>query len=69
LLELNRPQQALEALQKAATLLPQDPRPFFLLARVYSKLQNQAEAAKALQQFAELKKRQGATGGMAYRPN
>jgi len=46
-----------------------NPSPFFLLARAYGKVQNQVEAAKALQQFAELKKRQGETGGMAYRPN
>jgi len=32
-------------------------------------VQNQEEAAKALEQYAELKKLQGQTGGMAYRPN
>jgi Flp pilus assembly protein TadD len=69
LLELGQLQESIEALRKAADLNPKDPSTYFLLARAFAKVQNQAEAAKALQQFTELKKQQGATGGMAYRPN
>ena len=69
LLELDQPEEAVFELTKAASLLPKDPRPYYLLARAYSKMKKAEEADKALREFAELKKLQAASGGMAYRPN
>jgi predicted Zn-dependent protease len=69
LLEQGQQNAAIKPLTESAGLLPEDPRPYYLLARAYAKMDKQEESARALQQFAELKKKQGATSGMAYRPN
>ena len=56
-------------LQRAASLNPDSPSPFYLLGRAFEKLQRKEEAARAFEQFAVLKKKQAATGGMAYQPH
>lgn len=53
------------SLRKAIALNPQDPSPHYLLARVLDKLGKGDEARNERQRFAELKKAQPASAGMA----
>ncbi|MBI3662089.1 MAG: tetratricopeptide repeat protein [Acidobacteria bacterium] len=69
LLDLGRTEEAIRMLQRSAALNPDSPSPYYLLGRAFEKLQRKGEAAKAFEQFAALKKKQAATGGMAYRPH
>ncbi len=65
LLSQGATEAGVQALQRAIALNPADPSPHFLLARALAKL-GQAEASKQeMQRFAELKKAQVASGGMA----
>jgi len=53
------------SLRKAADLNPKDPSPHYQLARVLGKLGRNEEARSEQERFAELKKAQPATAGMA----
>ena len=55
------------ALRRAIELDPQDPSPHYLLARTLEKSGNPEAAREERQRFAELKKSQPRTGGMAGR--
>jgi Flp pilus assembly protein TadD len=57
--------QAEPVLRKAAELKTTDPSPHYQLARVLEKLGKTDEARKERERFAELKKAQRATAGMA----
>ena len=60
--------EALKALQQVVTLTPEDATAHYQLAQALQKSGDKAEAKKAFQRFAELKKRQNAEGGMASEP-
>src|SRR5450755_218236 len=57
--------QAEAPLRKAADLNPKDPSPHYQLARVLEKLGKSEEAQRERERFAELKKAQPASAGMA----
>ena len=57
--------QAEPALRKAAELNPKEPSPHYQLARVLEKLGKTEEARRERERFAELKKAQPASAGMA----
>ena len=58
-------QQASLVLQRAMALKPDDPSPHYQLARALERLGQHDEARQEVQRFAELKKAQPDTGGMA----
>jgi Flp pilus assembly protein TadD len=62
------PSGAITWLQRAATLNPADPSPHYLLARAFDKSGRPEDARAERQRFAELKKAQPQTGGMASGP-
>jgi Flp pilus assembly protein TadD len=55
-------------LRRAVALKPDDPSPHYQLSRALEKVGRKEEAQQELQTFAELKKKQPATGGMATGP-
>ena len=57
-------QAAITALRRAAELNPADPSPHYQLARAFERTGN-SDAKQEWQRFAELKKNQQQTGGMA----
>jgi Flp pilus assembly protein TadD len=56
---------AVAALQRSSTLKPADPSPHYQLARALEKTGKFDQARQEWQRFAELKKAQPETGGMA----
>jgi Flp pilus assembly protein TadD len=56
---------AIPLFQRSIALLPADPRPHYQLARALEKIGNRDDAQREWQLFADLKKAQPQSGGMA----
>lgn len=50
--------EAIEKLRQASTLAPSDPKPFYILGRIYQKQGDKLAASDAFKKFAQLKKLQ-----------